>query len=421
MALNIALLGAETTVLPPGSAEFEDDHFSGVLAYPVHIQEVYHASLLPQEPLLIRSMWFRRDRLVSPVGEVMTELQVRLSTTERQPDELDLDMSLNPGADETLVFEGALSFDSTGTGPAEGPNPFDIEIPFATPFQYDPAAGNLLVDLQTIGGTGALYVDAADQPDDMTSRVFVILAGQDALTRSDSETDVIELHYDRVLSVPIIELSPEDAAVPEGGDAEFSVTAAGANPLFYQWYWNDEVLDLATNRWLSLSNVTTALEGEYRVQVSNALGSTPSEPARLTVLSSPWITTQPHSRTAGLGANVQFSVVASGSPPLVLGSVEQAQAGSYTVRVSNAEGSVTSEPAVLVLTSNEWSLHSGWDAAGFTLTVAGAVEGSYAVEWSSDLESWTLLATVQNAPAMWQVHDPDSVGQARRFYRVSLR
>jgi hypothetical protein len=81
----------------------------------------------------------------------------------------------------------------------------------------------------------------------------------------------------------------------------------------------------------------------------------------------PTITTQPVSQTVGPGASATFSVTASGTSltyqwahggtnvpagtaaTLTLNNVQAADAGSYTVVVTNANGSVTSNPATLTI------------------------------------------------------------------------
>jgi sugar lactone lactonase YvrE len=82
------------------------------------------------------------------------------------------------------------------------------------------------------------------------------------------------------------------------------------------------------------------------------------------------ITTQPQSQTAAVASSVQFTVAASGSPAptyqwyfngnifngatsstLNLNNVQMADAGDYTVVVSNSLGSVTSNKATLTVTS----------------------------------------------------------------------
>ncbi len=87
-----------------------------------------------------------------------------------------------------------------------------------------------------------------------------------------------------------------------------------------------------------------------------------------TVASAPVITAQPASQTVNAGANVQFSVTASGGPApsfqwskggtaisgatgstLNLNNVQTTDAGSYTVTASNYLGSITSNPATLTV------------------------------------------------------------------------
>src|SRR5262245_13081207 len=82
----------------------------------------------------------------------------------------------------------------------------------------------------------------------------------------------------------------------------------------------------------------------------------------------PVIITQPENQVVSVGANATFDVLASGTPPLTyqwrfnganlpgensstlhVAAVTTNNAGTYTVVVSNAGGSVTSSPAALVV------------------------------------------------------------------------
>jgi hypothetical protein len=83
----------------------------------------------------------------------------------------------------------------------------------------------------------------------------------------------------------------------------------------------------------------------------------------------PWITAQPQSQTSTAGTDVTLGVMAQGTGPLYyqwllngmalpgatdsslsLSNIQPAQAGTYTVRVTNLAGSVVSEPAVINVT-----------------------------------------------------------------------
>jgi hypothetical protein len=65
----------------------------------------------------------------------------------------------------------------------------------------------------------------------------------------------------------------------------FSVTAAGAEPLTYQWFFNTNApVQGASDATLVLTDVAPADAGTYSVTVSNLAGSVSSQPAALRVL-----------------------------------------------------------------------------------------------------------------------------------------
>ncbi len=111
---------------------------------------------------------------------------------------------------------------------------------------------------------------------------------------------------------------------------------------------------------------------------------------------SPTIATQPQSKSATEGFPASLSVTANGTPPLSyqwkfngtdisgatnstfsIASVQSSDAGSYTVLISNAGGSVTSDPATLtvnppppVVVTGQWDFDSG----DLTATVGSDLE-----------------------------------------------
>ncbi|MBU6400032.1 MAG: immunoglobulin domain-containing protein, partial [Verrucomicrobia bacterium] len=167
---------------------------------------------------------------------------------------------------------------------------------------------------------------------------------------------------------PAITAQPLDQTAVQGGTATFSVTATGSGPLSYQWRFNGMNVAGATNAALALMNLQAAQAGDYSVVVANAAGAVASSIATLTVIGLPTITAQPQSQTVNPGSTVSFGVTAAGTGPLgyqwlfngaplagassatlTLNSVQSAQAGSYSVVVTNLAGSVTSAPATLAV------------------------------------------------------------------------
>jgi hypothetical protein len=68
-----------------------------------------------------------------------------------------------------------------------------------------------------------------------------------------------------------------------GTNISFSVTAAGAQPLSYQWRFNGANVPGATNASLTVTNVR--ISGDYSVEVANSAGLTVSSEARVMILS----------------------------------------------------------------------------------------------------------------------------------------
>lgn len=169
-----ATAGAETFVFPP-SYEFVDSTASPqpfpfttapTFNYPYRYQQVYDAAVftnsLPGVVLTISELRFRIDQDTGGRDPInLTDIVVRLSTTDRAVNGLaglsSEDFDSNIGPDEVLVFDGSLSWDPCGTpdtcGSGDGPftlAPFDQDIPFSTPFVYDPTAGNLLMEVYNL-------------------------------------------------------------------------------------------------------------------------------------------------------------------------------------------------------------------------------------------------------------------------------
>jgi len=179
---------------------------------------------------------------------------------------------------------------------------------------------------------------------------------------------------------PTILVQPQSQTVEPGSNATFTVTASGATTLYYQWRFGGGELSGATTSALAITNAQPVNAGSYTVVVTNAVGSVTSSPATLSVGSAPVITSQPESQSVTVGMTVNFSVTSTGTSPLAyqwrfnganltgatassltLANVQTADAGSYSVVITNIAGSTGSADAVLAVSSSPDSIIVQWD------------------------------------------------------------
>ena len=177
---------------------------------------------------------------------------------------------------------------------------------------------------------------------------------------------------------PVIQSQPGNLNVTVGGTAVFATTVAGLGPLSYQWRRNGTAIAGANRAVLTLSNVTAANDGRYELVVTNRAGSVTSEPAVLQVTLgtpialAPTIAAPPASISVAEGNAANFAVAVTGtgpytylwmkndvqapipngdSPSFSLAAVTAADAGTYSVRVTNNVGTAVSTAATLTVTA----------------------------------------------------------------------
>jgi hypothetical protein len=140
-------------------------------ASPARYQQVYDASQfsrLPAGGAFLTRIFMRVD--CSNTWEwLVTNLQVNISTTLKKPDSLSAVFAENVGTDETLVF-GPINYITPGPISPSCPNPQTFatgqEINVDMPFYYDPALGNLLLDLRHLGNNWRFGNNPPDPPID---------------------------------------------------------------------------------------------------------------------------------------------------------------------------------------------------------------------------------------------------------------
>jgi hypothetical protein len=122
-------------------------------------------------PTYLTQFAWRPDIIPGPSGPRTVTLRIYASTTTRSVPGLSTTFAQNIGADNTLVFSGTLNW-ATGNLPGPGnTRQFDVVFPFTTPFLYDPAAGNLLLDIQFSANGQAIKLDIVTGNDELSRKV----------------------------------------------------------------------------------------------------------------------------------------------------------------------------------------------------------------------------------------------------------
>lgn len=167
---------AATQVVAPAGVETVDGNsFNrfpfGLVGGSMRYQQAHAAALFPGSGT-ITELRFRPDvDAGGAFGPVELDVEIRLSTTASPPDTMSRVFADNVGPDETVVLaRGPLTLASAASGDAV--NAFDVVVPLTTPFEYDPAMGNLLVDVFVHGGSFTTFLDAVESNTDGVGRRF---------------------------------------------------------------------------------------------------------------------------------------------------------------------------------------------------------------------------------------------------------
>jgi MYXO-CTERM domain-containing protein len=223
LSAAVANLAHASSVVVPGFDATTEG--SGNNGYPFassfssqRYQQVYGASAFSGGPILITQIAFRPDATFgSAFSTTLPSVQIDLSTTSAAVDGLSTTFANNVGANDTVVFSGALSLSSADTGPAGGPKAFDIVINLTTPFLYNPALGNLLLDIRDFSGGFTTAFDAEPSGTDAMSRVYTESQGVNSPTANAGEQDTVGLVTQFTVTV-----------VPEPSSVVFGLALVGA-------------------------------------------------------------------------------------------------------------------------------------------------------------------------------------------------
>jgi hypothetical protein len=196
--------------------------------------------------------------------------------------------------------------------------------------------------------------------------VIAVAVFQNGATSSDSIM-ALELVADigtYAAGPPSIVTQPAGQNVNEGANITFSVVADGALPLTYQWSRNGSTITGATNSSYSINGVLPSQAGDYRVLVSNNLGSSNSSIATLTVGAD---TTAP-AFVSAIGDATLTNITLTIYDAFGLNITAANNAANYTVTPTGSGSAVTVLMAALsgngsnvVLTTTPRTLHQNYN------------------------------------------------------------
>lgn len=169
--------GVPQTITVPNSLENLEGGANNCMPFftsPVRYQQVYRASEFStlSGPGLITHLRFRPEGPSGPwypFTATIHNITLTLATSDWQPDSDVWVFANNLHDDATVVHDGPLSLSSTANDPYTYPipRPFDIVIELETPFLYDPAEGNLVLEVRNYDGWDVVTTPPSDR-----TRVF---------------------------------------------------------------------------------------------------------------------------------------------------------------------------------------------------------------------------------------------------------
>lgn len=222
---------------------------------------------------------------------------------------------------------------------------------------------------------------------DGTSTTRYIKGSVDEVALFDQALDsatISNLFYSATPAIPMVAVTPT-APYYEGMAITFTAYGLGSGPVTYQWRKGGANLSGKTASTLVLGNALVGDSGSYDVVVTAASLSVTSAVSSISVVAGPpIIVQQPAAATRYEGAAVTFAVAVQGSVPwsyvwkkgvttisgatnstYTIPVITAADAGSYSVTISNPLGSTNSTAAILtVLPPTNYTAQVAYNNAG---------------------------------------------------------
>lgn len=310
-----------------------------------------------------------------------------------------------------------------------------VQIPAlnsATPASQGPVSATLALGSWPNGST--LYLLWADDN------------GSASTTAPNHEGAYTIDNFAVTLPYPVIINHPQNSSVAPGQSVTLNVTAAGAQPLFYQWRKNSNNIPNATNASFAINNAQPTDAGFYSVLVSNAFGTVISSNALVSVNCAAPATfvSGPADQSLSPGGAISLTTVVSGTAPVSYQwyrsgvplpnatnstftkvNAQPSDSGLYSVTINNcaelpssasAVVSVSQLPYVLFgLTNHFWKYEqsntdlNGWEAPGYNDAAWPQGRGVFAFEDAGAIVP--LINTTLNH------FDPDYI---TRYFRTTF-
>lgn len=276
---------------------------------------------------------------------------------------------------------------SVASLPAISVHPLDQVVSVGQPVSFRVVAAGSGLSYQWLkngviipGATSAAYTIPSAQLGDIAV-YSVRISGGGGVVDSGPGT----LSVEPVGSGPIvITARPLSQNVNPGQSASFSISATGSG-LTFQWLKNNVVIPGANSATYTIPSAQSGDIATYTVRVTSG-GASETASAKLTVGSSAAIsiTSQPTSQAVNPGQPAVFAVEAFGTAlsyqwlkngtaipgatasSFTIASVQAADAGTYSVRVSAGGATVDSAPATLTLGTGTGGGNGGGNPPGIT-------------------------------------------------------
>ncbi|MFP4015909.1 MAG: fibronectin type III domain-containing protein [Halanaerobiales bacterium] len=206
---------------------------------------------------------------------------------------LQLDTDVEPGS--VILGGGYLSSDS------------DVGYPTKWIYLYDDGQGNLKPEFSWQPGVGTIdyttgvincdfetdidvgedKIHAGFTPKSTEARNLNMVNGQFSDVFERCELHVYRIPKSNESIPPTITRHPTTKSTMPGGEVTFSVTAVGTPTLTYQWQKDGQDIPGANEATLTITDVQSGDSGEYRVVVSNDIGTATSNIAKFMVIDTP--------------------------------------------------------------------------------------------------------------------------------------